>query len=141
MAQNMWLAPASTANLQKSILQTVNTPAGPKHAWAMNARHVNNYATLAAGDLVLFGNAELGYKWVAEVTEKPENITGIEWPYNSPSGAPWSNVFYVDQVTELTKALTPKDIRDTIGAAMANTQYKLKPLAAEKMAKTIASRI
>ena len=130
MNANIWIAPATTKNLNTSIINKISTPTGLKHAWAMNEKHIHKFANLNVGDIVLFGNASLGYKWFATVTEKPTDIAGIEWPYASPSGAPWSNVFYVDEPAEINSALTPANIRNILNVgATPMSQYKLDPSA------------
>ena len=108
----------------------------------MNQKHIHKFANLKVGDIVLFGNATLGYKWVATVTEKPADITGIEWPYPSPSGAPWTNVFYVDEPEEIKIALKPDNLRDILNVgATQMSQYKLEPSAAAKVLEHIHDNI
>jgi hypothetical protein len=142
MNANVWIAPASTKNLNTSIINKIVTPTGPKHAWAMNERHVRKFAKLAVGDIVLFGNASLGYRWFATVTEKPMDVAGIEWPYQSPSGAPWSNVFYVDEPQEIAVALTPENIRNILNVgATQMSQYALEPPAAVTVLEHICNNI
>jgi len=142
MNANIWIAPANPKNLNASIINKITTPTGLQHAWAMNQKHIHKFANLKVGDIVLFGNATLGYKWVATVTEKPADITGIEWPYPSPSGAPWTNVFYVDEPEEIKIALKPDNLRDILNVgATQMSQYKLEPSAAAKVLEHIHDNI
>ena len=124
---NVWIAPGQPKNIDLSILKKINTPAGKQYAWAMNAKHIHKFAQLEIGDIVVFGHNTTGYKWVAEVTDKPTDIAGIDWPYKSPSGAPWSNVFYIDKPTEITVPLTPADLRNMLNVrSYGQTQQMLK---------------
>jgi hypothetical protein len=141
MSANVWVAPASSANLNLSILSPVETSRGKHFAWAMNAKHIHNYAKIRVGDIVLFGNSRTGYKWFAEVTEKPTDVD-IEWPYPSPSGEPWSNVFFVNETTELATPVTCADIRsirDT--SCLPRAQYMLTNSQASNMLELMASHM
>jgi len=98
----IWLCPATSVNLQKSILRQHNG----SYIWAFNAKREKSWNSLRIGDICIFGNLDsrdgIGYRYLSYVTNKLIlDEVDDQWPFKSPSGTAWKYAFTVTFPVEI----------------------------------------
>lgn len=90
---NIWICPANTKNLNKTI---VNQYKG-ENIWALNSKRQNSFEEIKLGDICLFGRLRddegLMYMGIVKSKKILKEIDD-DWPFKTPSsGAFWKYAF------------------------------------------------
>jgi hypothetical protein len=132
ISKQVYLCPASSKNMVASIDHKFAFNNGVSdYSWAFNERFVQKWNNMEVGALCVFGNTKDGFRKAAFVKSKMD-LQGVEnWPFRSPSGAPWrwgytlTTPFYVN--------FTADDIKLFTGVHSWPTQNILSDIAAENI--------
>jgi hypothetical protein len=123
---NVYVCPGSKENLNRTIINPAQFSFMYEsgHLWALNNRRKPTFESLKVGDRCIFGNADMGWGYVASVKSKieiPENTD--EWTFKSPSGKPWTKVFYLNTPERIN--ISHDVMKKILGYPSCQTQTKL----------------
>lgn len=113
----VWICPASPENIHVSLDHETVLPQGSTgYLWAFNSRRTKSFELIEEGDLCIFINIRHGQTQcrVANVVDKfIIDHVNDNWPFRSPSGAPWTLAFQLSKPVE--RNITYQHLRELWG--------------------------
>ena len=112
MNTNIWICPAHSKNLEKTIVNKYNG----EYVWALNEKRKKSFDEMNIGDICLFGllAKDEGLQYMGFVKDIIIlDTTEDEWPFRSPSGTYWKYAFTFDCIYKIN--ISPSKARELRG--------------------------